>query len=86
MDTIDRFIARETSLLLSSEISVKVIKLSTFKTLEIFEIVLSDSWRIYGVRNGAILTDLWLWSESTRLMGKWVEWIDGSYNMDYDMD
>ena len=86
MDTIDRFIARETSLLLSSEISVKVIKLSTFKTLEIFEIVLSDSWRIYGVRNGAILTDLWLWSESTRLMGKWVEWIDGSYDMDYDMD
>ena len=82
MDTIDRFIARETSLLLSSEISVKVIKLSTFKTLEIFEIVLSDSWRIYGVRNGAILTDLWLWSESTRLMGKWVEWIDGSYDMD----
>ena len=86
MDTIDRFIARETSLLLSSEISVKVIKLSTFKTLEIFEIVLSDSWRIYGVRNGAILTDLWLWSESTRLMGKWVEWIDGSYDMDYDVD
>ena len=86
MDTIDRFIARETSLLLSSEISVKVIKLSTLKTLEIFEIVLSDSWRIYGVRNGAILTDLWLWSESTRLMGKWVEWIDGSYDMDYDMD
>ena len=82
MDTIDRFIARETSLLLSSEISVKVIKLSTLKTLEIFEIVLSDSWRIYGVRNGAILTDLWLWSESTRLMGKWVEWIDGSYDMD----
>ena len=86
MDTIDRFIARETSLLLSSEISVKVIKLSTLKTLEIFEIVLSDSWRIYGVRNGAILTDLWLWSESTRLMGKWVEWIDGSYDMDYDVD
>ena len=86
MDTIDRFIARETSLLLSSEISVKVIKLSNVKTFEIFEIVLSDSWRIYGVRNGAILTDLWLWSESTRLMGKWVEWIDGSYDMDYDMD
>ena len=82
MDTIDRFIARETSLLLSSEILVKVIKLSTLKTLQIFEIVLSDSWRIYGVRNGAILTDLWLWSESTRLMGKWVEWIDGSYDMD----
>ena len=86
MDTIDRFIARETSLLLSSEISVKVIKLSTLKTFEIFEIVLSDSWRIYGVRNGAILTDLWLWSESTRLTGKWVEWIDGSYDMDYEMD
>ena len=86
MDTIDRFIARETSLLLGSEISVKVIKLSSLKTFEIFEIVLSDSWRIYGVRNGAILTDLWLWSESTRLMGKWVEWIDGSYDMDYDMD